>query len=189
MSMPSINDENRTVLYFGFGTNKDLAMMQHMIGRDEIVGRPGRLIGYEVCIQRGDQFRTDIPPTSPYPVSPRDLIVKSWGPDFEMYVSRPNPVGIAYGTIWELTPEDLELVREWEIVDYGAQEDAWGIAIDDDGNLHIVVTQSFMRPPIDIDRVVTGPDYEPYIWSRDAMLKRADELREGYLARKNSNSN
>jgi hypothetical protein len=181
MSMPSLEDTNQTVLYFGFGTNKDLAMMEHMIGRNKIEGTSGVLIGYEVCIQRTDQFRTEIPPTTPYPVSPRDLILKSWGPKFEMYVSRPNPIGLAYGTIWTITPEELELVREWELVDYGAQEDAWGIAIDEDENKHEVVTQSFMRPPIDIDRVVEGKNYPAYIWPKEVMLKRADELREQYL--------
>lgn len=187
MSMPDIHDENQKVLYFGFGTNKDLAMMQHMIGRQDIKGQPGRLIGYEVCIQRADQFRSEIPPTSPFAVSPRDLILKSWGPKFEMYVSRPNPTAVAYGTIWDITVEELALVREWEVVDYGAQEDAWGLALIDDGQLVKVVTQSFMRPPIDIDRVVTGPEYDPYIWPKDAMLKRADELRAEFLQRQHNN--
>lgn len=179
-------DKNRFIYYFGFGTNKDLAMMEHMIGRKNITGEPGKLPGYDVCIQLTKQFRTEIPADSPFPVSPHDLILKSWGPDFEMYVSKPNPDGVAYGTIWEITIEELELVREWELVDYGAQEDAWGIAIADDGKNYKVITQSFMHPPIDIDRVVTGSNYEPYIWPKQAMLDRADELREQYLRLKAS---
>ncbi len=181
MPMSSSIDNNQTLLYFGFGTNKDLAMMEHMVGRKKIEGTPGVLIGYDVCIQRTDQFRTEIPPTTPFQASPRDLIMRSWGPDFEMYVSKPNPNGRAYGTIWRITPEELELVREWELVDYGAQEDAWGIAIDETKVEYKVITQSFMRPPIDIDRVVEGKDYPAYIWPKDLMLKRADELREQYL--------
>jgi hypothetical protein len=179
--MSSIKDTQKTILYFGFGTNKDLEMMEHMIGRKKIKGIPGILVGYEVCIQRADQFRKDIPPTTPYPVSPKDLILKSWGPNFEMYVSRPNPTGLAYGTIWEITPEELKLVREWELVDYGAQEDAWGIAVDSTGKLCKIITQSFMKPPIDIDRVIEGKDYPAYIAPKEAMLKRADEIREQYL--------
>ena len=38
-----------------------------------------------------------------------------------------------------------------------------------------------MKPPIDIDSVVKGDDYEPYIWYRDAMLAHADRIREQYL--------
>ncbi len=181
MPMPQFSDDNQVVYYFGFGTNKDLAMMQHMIGRENIIGEPGKLRGYEVCIQRADQFRTEIPKDSPFPSSPKDLITGSWGPEFEMYVSQPNIDGVAYGTIWQITPPELELVREWELVDYGAQEDAWGTAVNSKGEKFEVITQSFMRPPIDIDRVVTGPDYEPYIWAKNDMLKRADELRLQYL--------
>lgn len=182
--MPNIKDEDKMIFYFGFGTNKDIAMMQHMIGREDIKGEPGRLIGYEVCIQRTDQFRTDIPPTTPFAATPRSLIMKTWGPDFLMYVSRPNPTSIAHGTIWQITPEELELVRCWELVDYGAQEDAWGFAINSNGELKKVITQSFMKPTFDIDRVVEDEDYEPYIWDRQAMLDKADDIRLQYLERK-----
>ena len=175
-------EKNKTTInYFGFGTNRDLEMMQHMIGRQDIKGEHGRLIGYEITIQGANQFRTKIPPGSPTPDrSPRDLIMKGWGPGFEMFTSRPNPTGIAYGTIWYITPEELELVREWEIVDYGGQEDAYGIAITDDGRLIEIITQSFLEPA-GIDRVITGDDYSPYIWDKKAMLEYADKIRLQYL--------
>ena len=171
------------IKYFGYGTNRDLAMMEHIIGRKDILGEPAKLPGYDVCIQKADQFRTKIPKNSPVPkYSPRDLIMKGWGPKFEMYVSRPNSKGIAYGTIWYITSFELELVREWEIVDYGCQEDAYGIAITKKGEKIPVITQSFLRPKTTpIDRVVKGDNYEPYIWPKKAMLKRADDIRENYL--------
>ncbi|HUU40445.1 MAG TPA: hypothetical protein VMW42_05865 [Desulfatiglandales bacterium] len=155
-----------------------------MIGRKNIKGEHGRLIGYELTIQRADQFRAEIPPTSPNPkMSPRDIIIDSWGPKFEMYTSRPNPTGIIYGTIWDITPEELELVREWEMVDLGCQEDARGIAVTDNGELVEVITQSFLKPA-KIDRVIKGDDYEPYIWDKETMLKTADQVRLNYLKRK-----
>jgi len=172
----------KTIKYFGFGTNRDLDMMTHMIGRANISGEPAKLMGYELCIQRGKQFRNEIPKTSPLDISPRTLIVSAWGPEFEMYVSRPNPDGVIYGTIWDITPEEFELTREWEMVDYGAQEDAKGIAINSKGEIIEVITQSFLNPPIpEIDRVVTEENYEPYIASKEAMLKRAGEVRLQYL--------
>ena len=176
-----MENSNTTINYFGFGTNQDLEMMEHMIGRKNIKGDHGKLIGYEITIQKASQFRTEIPPTSPLQgMSAKDLMVKSWGDDFEMFTSRPNPEAVAYGTIWYITPEELELVREWELVDYGCQEDAYGTAITDDGRLIEVITQSFLKPA-DIDRVITGDDYEPYIWNKEAMLKKADEVRIAYL--------
>jgi hypothetical protein len=182
-----IRKKDGMIAYFGFGTNKDKDMMAHMIGRSEIEGEPGKLLGYDVCIQKAHQFRTEIPKTSPIDISPRDIIINSWGPDFEMFVSRPNPKGETYGTIWYITSDELELVREWEIVDYGAQEDAYGVAVNPKGQEIEVITQSFLKPT-EIDRVVVGADYEPYIWSKDAMLKRADEIREQYLGFKNQNN-
>lgn len=181
-----MQNSKKLIAYFGFGTNRDLEMMQHMIGRQDIKGEHGRLIGYEITIQRADQFRTEIPPTSPNKkMTAKDLIMNGWGPKFEMFTSRPNPDGVAYGTIWYITPEELELVREWEIVDFGCQEDAYGTAITDDGKEVRVITQSFLKPA-EIDRVITGDNYESYIWDKEAMLKRADNIREDYLKMKAS---
>lgn len=170
------------IAYFGFGSNKDLEMMQHIIGRNDIHGIPGHLIGYDLCIQLGRQFRTEIPKNSPAPISPRDLIIRSWGPDFQMFVSKPNPTGITYGTIWFITPEELQLVRNWELVDFGAQDDARGFALGDDGELYEIITQSFVGPqPIEIDRIIKGGDYAPYIHDKAAMLAKADAVREDFL--------
>lgn len=176
------NSRRNIIKYFGFGTNRDMEMMAHMIDRENLVGEPGRLFGYELCIQKAKQFRDIIPENSPLDISPRTIIMNTWGPDFEMYVSRPNPDGVIYGTIWDITSEEFELVREWELVDYGAQEDVKGLAINYKGETIEVITQSFLKPPIpEIDRVVTGDDYEPYIAPKEAMLKRADEVRLVYL--------
>lgn len=176
------DSKTKTIKYFGFGTNRDLEMMAHMVGREDISGEPGKLIGYELCIQRGKQFRNEIPKTSSLGISPRTLVVNSWGPEFKMYVSRLNPDGVIYGTIWDITPEEFELTREWEMVDYGAQEDAKGIAVNSKGEIIEVITQSFLNPPIpEIDKVITGENYEPYIASKEAMLKKADEVRLQYL--------
>jgi hypothetical protein len=175
---------NKIVKYFGFGTNRDLEMMEHMVGRKNIKGEHAKLLGYEITIQRADQFRDEISPNSPNPkLSPRDLIMKVWGPKFEMFTSRPNPKAVAYGAIWDLSPEEFELVREWEIVDFGCQEDAYGIAETDGGKKVRVITQSFLNPA-EIDRVITGDDYELYIWDKKAMLKQADRVRKEYLEMK-----
>jgi len=181
-----MENSKKLIAYFGFGTNRDLEMMQHMIGRQDIKGEHGKLIGYEITIQRADQFRDKIISTSPNPnMSPKDLIMKGWGPEFEMFTSRPNPNNVAYGTIWYITNEELELVREWEIVDFGCQEDAYGTAVTDDGREVKVITQSFLKPA-EIDRVINGDNYEAYIWNKEAMLKRADDIRLEYLEMKKS---
>lgn len=180
------NSKDASIKFFGFGTNRDHDMMSHIIDRKEITGDSGKLLGYELCVQRAKQFRDNIPKSSPLDISPRTLMVNSWGAEFKMYVSRPNPDGIIYGTIWDITPEEFEIVRNWELVDIGAQEDAKGMAIDSKGEIVQVITQSFLKSPIpEIDEVITGSDYEDYIHSKEKMLKTADEVRIQYLASKN----
>ncbi len=178
------NPQNSVIKYFGFGTNCDIEMMAHMVGRDNIRGESGKLLGYELGTLKAKRFCDDIPENSPVDISARAILLNSWGPDFDMYVSRPNPNGVIYGTIWDITPEELELVREWELVDYGAQEDAWGTAVNIKGKSFKVITQSFMRPPAQMDKVLADPDYEPYIAPKATMLKRSDESRLMYLERK-----
>lgn len=179
------NPQNSIIKYFGFGTNCDIEMMAHMIGRDNIRGESGKLIGYELGTLKAKRFNDNVPKNSPVDISARAILVKGWGPDFDMYVSRPNPNGVIYGTIWDITPDELALVREWELVDHGAQEDTWGEAVNIKGVKFKVITQSFMKPPAEMDKVITEPDYEPYIALKEAMLKRSDESRLMYLELKN----
>lgn len=179
---------DKNIYYFGFGTNKDKDMMAYMVGNKNLEGEHGRLIGFELCIQKPYQFRTEIPITSPLyqdQISPRDIITDAWGPDFEMFVSRKNSTGVIFGTIWKLTPEEFELVSEWEMVPYGCQENVKGIAVTDDGKLIEVWTQSFANPPeAEVERIITGNDYEPYIADKKEMLEVAEKCRLEYLKNK-----
>lgn len=183
--------KNKFIKYFGFGTNKDLAMMQHIVGRDDLKGKAGKLIGYKVCIQKARDMREEIPETSPWKVPPKQIIVDAWGEDFDMFVSIPDPNGVAYGTIWDLTAQDIELVKEWECVEYGLQEEVNAIATDSQGNFIQVETQVLTRPSdkSKIHKVIVGSDYEPYVVDKEKMLKAADKTRTDYLKRKNENNN
>ena len=170
------------IKYFGFGTNKDRDMMEHMVGRKGLLGEPAKLPGYQVCPSLAKDFRKEIPPDSPSPYrSAYDILANGWGPDFEMYCSVPDKDAVAYGTLWYLTPLELALCREWELVDYGCQEDAYGVAITESGDKIPVITQSFMRPPFKIHKKVDGSDYPAYVADKAAMLKTADESRESYI--------
>jgi len=177
---------NTMIKYFGYGSNKDLDMMAHMVGNPTLQGIPGKLYGYELCIQKIKHIRNDIPKNSPVSISPREMIQSGFGDNFELYISRPNPNGIITGTIWDLTPEELDLVREWELVDYGMQEEVKALASDLDGNLINVETQAVVNPPAEIDRIVNEENYPSYIVNKDKMLEVADKVRLDYLNRTKS---
>ena len=172
------------IKFFGYGTNRDRDMMAHMVGNNNLVGEEGKLLGFELCIQKLDQIRDIIPKNSPIDKSPRELIRKNFGDEFELYIARPKKNGEIYGTIWELSKKELWLANEWELVEIGMQEEVSAIAIDSKGKPTNVKTQALMKPPADIDRVVTEKDYTSYIVSKEKMLKIADDSREFVLSLK-----
>jgi len=174
-------DTQKIAKYFGFGTNKDFDMMAHMVGNFDLKGEPGKLLGYELCIQNLNQIRDIIPPDSPVKSSPQAMIRKSFGDSFDLYVSRPKEGAVIYGTIWDLTPRELELVREWELVDYGMQEDAKAMAVNSKGEIIQVITQSLLKEPRDVDRIISEENYDAYVAPKEEMLKMADKVRADYL--------
>src|SRR3990167_6132240 len=129
------------VKYFGYGSNKDLDMMAHMVGRRDLKGEPGKLLGYELCIQKLEQIRDS------YPVSPREIIRKGFGDEFELFIARQKGGSVIYGTIWYLTLDEIELVKNWELVDLGMQEEVEAKAIDSKQSEITVETQAVINPP------------------------------------------
>lgn len=172
------------IKYFGFGTNCDKDMMAHMVGNNNLKGEKGKLLGFELCIQKLKHIRNIVPKSSPIDKSPRELIGKNFDNEFELYIARPKQNGEIFGTIWELSEEELSLVKEWELVDIGMQEEVQAIAINSKGKLLNVETQALMKPPAEIDRVVKDKDYPAYIVSKQKMLKVADDSRKYILSLK-----
>lgn len=163
------------IRYFGYGSNKDLDMMVHMVGRQNLKGEPGKLLDFELCVQKINQIRDK------KPVSPREIVRDGFGDSFELFVARQKPGAEIKGTIWELTPEELELVKNWEMTELGMQEEINAKAVDSSGNTIDVETQAVIDPPPEIDRVISDPDYDPYVVTKEKMLSVADGVREDYL--------
>lgn len=179
-----MTDSGKTIIkYFGYGSNADKDMMVHMVGREDLKGEPGRLIGYQLCIQSLDQIRDIIPPTSPLKKSPQQVIRGTFGDKFDLYVAVAKPDAVAYGTIWDLTPEEIDLVKDWEMVDGGMQEEVQAMAMDSKGELIQVETQAVIDPPGEFYAIIEDNDYPRYIADREKMLKTADENRESHLKR------
>lgn len=155
--------------------------MVHMVGREDLKGEPGKLIGYQLCIQSLDQIRNIILPTSPLKKSPQQIIRKGFGDKFDLFIAVPKPDAVAYGTIWEFTPEEIELVKNWELVDFGMQEEVQAMAINSNGDLIQVETQAIVDPPAEYYTIIEDNEYPRYIADKELMLKKADEVREDYL--------
>ena len=131
-------------------------------------------VPYEVSYRRNPSFEK----------SPREIIKNGFGNSFKLYVIRPKDGKSVHGTIWNLTREEFERTRNWELVDFGMQEDAKGMAVDSKGKQVQVETQALLKEPREIESIIEGDNYDPYIAPREAMLKTADEVLKDYLKRK-----
>lgn len=175
--------ESEMIQYFGYGTNRNYDMMVHMVGRESIEGIPAKMPGYELCIQKLNDISNEVMKDAPAPQSPREIVRGAFNEDFELYIIRPNADTETYGTIWYLTPNELKLVHEWELLEFGMQEVIKGMAIGENGQMFSVDTHGTLNPNAPIDRVIEGKDYDDYIISKDEILKVADRVRKEYLER------
>ncbi len=166
------------ILYFGFGANRDPRMMVAITGNENLVGRPGVLIGYKLCVQRLDQI--------PDPARTK-IRASGWLDTFESYTIREALEGEVHGIIWELTPQERELVRDWELIDFGWQRDIYTVAFTEDGQALDIQTEG-LRKGQEIDREVDGENYETWLEPPEDFERIAIKAREEYFARQKEGS-
>ena len=161
--MSQLKDKAK-VLYFAYGANRDVRMIAAITGvpAEELVGHPAILQDYQLGIQGLEQIPDTVPPNSPADISVREILRNGWGDEFESYVIEYKPGQKVLGTIWELTPEQRERVREWELLDYGWYEDCEGKAITADGDEIDVVTERIREDQV-LGREVDGMNYETWL--------------------------
>lgn len=174
--------ENK-VLYFGYGANRALEMMASITGNKNLVSRPAILTGYTLCVQRLDQIPDTVSPGSPAPISPRQLLKESWPDTFESYIIKPGKrEDKILGVVWELTPEERELVREWELIDFGWYQDMEIQVKTQDGQKVVVQTEG-LREDQEVDREVNGANYETWLNKPEDFARVAEKARREYFER------
>lgn len=174
--------ENK-VLYFGYGANSQREMMEAITGNENLVGQSGVLRGFKLCIQRMSQVPDSVFPNSPVAVSPKQILKESWPDNFETYIIKPGEeTDEVAGTVWELTPLERELVRDWELVDFGWYKDIKGKALTTDGKEVDIQTEGF-REGQEVDREINGKDYEPFLNRVEDFQRVAEKARKEYLER------
>lgn len=169
------------VLYFGYGANKTPEMMAAITGNENIVGKPAVLEGFGLYVQRLNQIPNIVAPNAPAPLSPREILQSGWGENFESYVIKPNPDTKVHGTLWKLTPVEHELVRNWELIDFGWYRDAAVDIQTEDGNT-IKVQTEIVDPEQEVEREVDGHEYSPFLMDLADFRRIAKETREEHLS-------
>lgn len=173
----------KKILYFGYGANSQREMMEAITGNKELVGQPGVLKGFKLCIQRMNQVPDSVFSNSPVPVSPKKILKESWTDSFETYIiKRGKEADEVFGTVWELTPQERELVRDWELVDFGWYKDMKGKAVTVDGKIVDVQTEG-LREGQEIDREIDGKKYESFLNRLGEFQRVAEKARREYLER------
>lgn len=175
---------SENVKYFGYGANRDPKMIAAILGMAEadVKGTPAFLEGYDMAVQRLDQVPDSVSPTAPANISPRDLLMESWGEDFLSYVIMPNPEGRVSGVIWELTSDERERMRDWELVDFGWYEDCEGTARTANGQVILVMSQR-LGIQQSVDHIVDGLNYETWLDSPAKFIEVAEKARREYDSR------
>lgn len=169
--------------YFGYGTNRDHDMMAAMIGRDHLEGVKATLPGYELVIQDLEHISDKVLPTAPVPRSPREIMGTALGKKAKLYIIRPNPKSFTHGTIWQITDEEYEMVRDWELLDFGMQEDLKAEAQTEFGKKIQVQTHGSSNPELPMDTAVEGATYQDYIVPKEEILKTARRVHQEFLDR------
>lgn len=170
----------KKVLYFGYGANSQIEMMEAITGNKNLKGISASLSGAALYVQRLDQSPNQVFPTSPVPISPQALLRESWDDSFTTYMIKPKEWCFVKGTVWELTPQERELVRKWELVDFGWYKDMQAKALTEDGREIEVVTEGW-REGQDIDREVDGNNYSPFLNKVEDFQKVAGKVRRNIL--------
>jgi len=173
----------KKILYFGYGANSQREMMEAITGNKSLTGQPGILRGFKLCVQRMDQVPNSVFPNSPAPVFPKKILKESWPDSFETYMIKPGEeTDEVTGTIWELTPLERELVRDWELVDFGWYKDIKGRAVMKEGQEVDIQTEGF-REGQEVDREVDGRNYKPFLNQLGDFQRVAEKARKEYLER------
>jgi hypothetical protein len=104
-NIDNIYNGNNMVLYFGYGANYTKDRLQLILGHEPRFVNHGLLFNHQLVRQKFTSL----------PVEAQKVIEPVWGSDFEAYTIIAGK-GVIKGAVWELNPEELEKVEEWEFI-------------------------------------------------------------------------
>lgn len=170
------------ILFFGCGTHREMEMMAYIIGTDfeeRFVGS-ATLKDFVLCIQDISHIPDDnILDSETEHLSVRRIIRNNWGEDFLNYVAKPKSGGSIHGSIWKLTEEEYQVLRYWELVDYGWYDEA-----DVEVSLHsggIAKCRTVcLRDGHGVAKEVTTLEYNPWLQEKHYYKKIAKQSRKLY---------
>lgn len=172
-----------TVLYVGYGANRDLDMIRAITGQEpEVVATEVKIKDVELCVQKLGQITDEVSPTAPEPISPLGIMEPAWENKgkFETYGIRTQLGSEVGATLFRLTRAQRQAIAEWELVPFDwYQIMSVDVALPD-GAVIQAETEGFDNDQA-VDRVVDGGNYITYLSNQDEMLAVAEEVRPDFI--------
>ena len=168
--------DGSNINYFSYVKKDDEEMMAAIFGRENIKHENATLHGYELCIQTAKDIIDTILPTCKEDLSPKEILTRKRGPNFELYTIRPNPNMSIRGVVWYVTNEEYEHLREYELIDCGMSDDIVAEAVTEDGKTITISTYGLDKNVNNITKVV-DEDYKRPEISKEDKMKTAKSLR------------
>jgi len=174
---------DKVVKFFSYVVKENVQGIQALLGRDDLLYEDAVLQGYELAVIAAGDVNNKVIKGSPLKISARELILKTFSPDYELYVIRANPKKKVPGKIWYISPEEYEILRDYEYIDYGMQEDIVAKARTKNGDFVTVNTYGLIKDAHKIKKLIK-PDYIRENIPTAQKLALKAKSRKEFLARK-----
>lgn len=154
--------------------------MQALTGNKNLVGHEAVLKGFKLNLQRLDQV-PDIRTIAPK--SPREILKESFTDGFEFFVASPDEKGQVAVTVWELSDEERELMRDFELIDLGWYKDGKGKAVTSDGK-ELDVEVAVLGDGQEVSREIDGINHDVWFNCKpEDFIKVAEKSRREFFER------
>jgi hypothetical protein len=174
---------SNSVNFFSYVVKENVEGIRALLGRRKLLYEDAILQGYELCVQTVDQVSDLVPPGSELPISPRELLAKTYPPDYELYTIRPRTGATVAGKIWYISPNEYEYWREYELIDYGLSGDITAKAITENGDVITVQTYGLISNTANISKVIDSSYMRENIPTQK-KLQHKRKIRMDYIKRK-----
>lgn len=175
---------HRPFVYFGYGLESVPEIMDTILGRSVTTELGVTAIKQQLCVQDIDQV-PDVPAEAFGGKSPKAILAETWqrvtDTPFSSYVLREteNRGDVVAGTLYELDVEDMLRLNYWDLAAQPLQASGshpftypgWRyrnpVELADGRLVHTLT----VYPQQEVDHVVIGTDYDPFLNDKSATMR------------------
>lgn len=167
--------------FFAYGPTRDIRVLRALTGSQTLLGHEAVLKGYKLGLQRLDQVPSV---RTVAPKSPQEILKETWPAGFEFHVVLPEEKGEGVaGTVVELTPQEAELFKDFELIDLNWYKDGKGKVVTSDGQ-ELEVNVPVLREGQEISREIDGINYDPWFNCKpEDFIRVAEKARREFFER------